>query len=649
MSIIIKIIGDNDGSDEYLAAEKLKKIIQSTAPSSAFGEVVLYPNATLFGMDVKDVDIMMIGHLQRAAVKVNYYEKDTFEEGMISIESFCTTIEVKSHPVRSIKREGTSFLVKYREGWHNVTVQSNKQKYSAKGFFDKYLGGSPFITNIIWFTEVFPEELGQLLSFDKKEIASNVLPSTFDFKSLAQLLVFQNKPYNKRLSCNLNRNTDDYVKPLLFFSKAKEGMGVLTRKRIEQITQKELSEHQIDIGERFTILRGKAGTGKTIDIIRTAINLVNEKDARVQILTYNRALVSDIRRLFALADLPDMFDEKCVSINTMQSYFFGLINSCLYNGNLSGDDFLKDYPLYLDEMIAFLKEDSSSRELVQLACEDNPNLNWDYILIDEGQDWSSKEQNLIFLLYDKTHLLVADGGQQYVRIVDPCDWSVVRERNNIKYKSCLRQKSNIIKFINHFARILDSSSNKIHASESMVGGRVIIIRDKNKLYDIVKRELKNVKKAGNIAYDMLFLTPLTLVKHEGSKSFVLKNEFENRGILLWDGTDDDKRLEYPVDSDESRILQYESCRGLEGWCVCCLDFDDYLRIKEEQYIPISNGNTLFLESAEDQRKRHLLNWALMPMTRAIDTLMLVLGDAESNYSKIILDEAKQFPDYVEIF
>lgn len=62
MSIIVKIIGENDGSDEYLAADRLKEIIQSSAPERAFGEVILFPSATLFGMPVKDIDIMMIGH-----------------------------------------------------------------------------------------------------------------------------------------------------------------------------------------------------------------------------------------------------------------------------------------------------------------------------------------------------------------------------------------------------------------------------------------------------------------------------------------------------------------------------------------------------------------------------------------------------------
>ena len=183
-----------------------------------------------------------------------------------------------------------------------------------------------------------------------------------------------------------------------------------------------------------------------------------------------------------------------------------------------------------------------------------------------------------------------------------------------------------------------------------MGGRVIIIRDRSVLYDQLKDELKKLKKFGNEAYDMLFLSPSSLVikDGDGNKSFALSAEFEQKGILLWDGINDDRRLDYSVNLDEARILQYESSRGLEGWTVCCLDFDDFMKMKEEQFNPSKAGNALLLESAAEQRKKYLLNWALIPMTRAIDTLILVLRDQTSTFSKTILDCAYQLPDYVQV-
>lgn len=189
MSIIVKIIGDNDGSDEYLAAERLKRMIQASAPTEAFGEVVLFPSATLFGMPVKDIDIMMIGHLHNCKEELRYNDNGCVQQDIISIESFCTTIEVKAHSTGFVKREGTNLLVKYSKGWHNATRQSNEQKFSAKTFFDNYLGGSPYITNLLWFTEIPEEDLIILLTFDGNEVSSNALPATFSFKDMAQKMI----------------------------------------------------------------------------------------------------------------------------------------------------------------------------------------------------------------------------------------------------------------------------------------------------------------------------------------------------------------------------------------------------------------------------------------------------------------------------
>lgn len=651
MSILVKIIGDNDGTDEYLAAERLKSIIQSSAPAGSFGEIILFPSATLFGMPVKDIDIMMIGHLHNCKESLQHFDNGCMQEDDISIESFCTTIEVKAHSAGFVKREGTNLLVKYSKGWHNATKQSNEQKYSAKSFFDNYLGGSPYITNLLWFTELPLEDLRILLSFDGYEVSSNALPSLFSFKDMVQKLVLQRSPRNNLFDCNFSgRTSADYVKPLQYFSKTKETIGTLTRQKIEQITHAELSLQNYILDDRLTILRGKAGTGKTIDLIRMALKLVDDEGARVQILTYNRALVSDIRRLFALADLPDMFNPACVAINTMQSYFFRLINACLYDGSLKGDSFLAQYSDLLKEMIDFLQQDDSSRELIQALCEDDPRLNWEYILIDEAQDWSIEEMELILLLYDKSRLWVADGGQQFVRTINPCDWTHVRERKNYKLKTCLRQKRNIASFINRYAVSIDQSFNRITCPDSLVGGRVIIIKDRNVLYDQLKAELKKLKKSGNEAYDMLFLSPSSLVIKDSdeNKSFALSAEFEQKGILLWDGINDDRRMDYSVNLDEARILQYESSRGLEGWTVCCLDFDVFMKMKAEQFNPSNAGNALLLESAAEQRKKYLLNWALIPMTRAIDTLILVLKDQTSSFSKSLLECANKLPDYVQV-
>ena len=73
-----------------------------------------------------------------------------------------------------------------------------------------------------------------------------------------------------------------------------------------------------------------------------------------------------------------------------------------------------------------------------------------------------------------------------------------------------------------------------------------------------------------------------------------------------------------------------------------------MKMKAEQFNPSNVGNALLLESAAEQRKKYLLNWALIPMTRAIDTLILVLKDQTSSFSKSLLECANKLPDYVQV-
>lgn len=110
----------------------------------------------------------------------------------------------------------------------------------------------------------------------------------------------------------------------------------------------------------------------------------------------------------------------------------------------------------------------------------------------------------------------------------------------------------------------------------------------------------------------------------------------------------DNRLEFSIDLNESRVLQYESARGLEGWTVCCMNFDEYMQIKEQQYDPSMEGDALLLERAEERKKKYLLNWAMIPLMRAIDTLIITLEDENSYYSRQLLKLAEQHPDYVRV-
>jgi hypothetical protein len=624
------------------------------------GEIVLFVSATLYGQDVKDVDLMMIGMIRnyKPVLSFSVNEKDVYGnvvglksvKDKVEILNFCTTIEIKGHDISGIFVNGTDFYVKYGKVDHCVTAQSNKQKIAVMNFLKSTINFSPYITNVIWFNQVTRNDLDGLINVCGKKMPTNAISAEFELKELMQLLVWQKSPYcrggvyyfeSRFDDCTVSKVNDAFF----LFSRTKEQIGELTRKRIELISNQAFSNNiLIDTQGKVSIYRGRAGTGKTVGLIQTAIQMVDEKQARVLLLTYNKALVSDIRRLFALAELPDMFEEKCVCVNTMHSYFYRLSNRVLYDGKLGGDVFIQNYESVLKELNAFLEEDESV-ELVKEIIRSDVQLNWEYVLIDEAQDWTNQERDAILRLFDRGKIIIADGGLQFVRNEDACDWSIIRERNNIKLKYCLRQKENLIRFLNVFSQKLKMTGAKILANNNMPGGKIIITSDE-KLFDIHRNEMDNLLNAGNIAYDMMYLVPHMRVKKTyGKTEFVLTQEFEQHGIYIWDGTNSANRDRYSISHDEIRILQYDSARGLEGWTVVCMDFDRFLKEKSDEYIE-GAVDALLLESPEEKKKRYLFNWAMIPLTRAIDTLVITVKDADSVIGNILKEITFECSDYV---
>jgi len=654
MSVNVLVYGADKESDEYEAALKMKKIIESSLPSTVEGEIVLFASATLYGQAVKDVDLMMVGQISNYSTTLEFVENAELCNAQVEVRMFCTAIEVKRHSISGIFLKGTDFYVQYGKKTHCVTWQSNNQKISAMNFFKRTIVESPFVTNLIWFTQVTENELNSLLTNEGNKMPSNVLPNTFCFDDVLQLLAFQKAPYKYKntyiLGSNgVNCSHSEIRKALALFSETKEQMGELTRKKIEQISNGTFAKNNlIDSSGKVSIYRGRAGTGKTIGLIQTAIRLVDDAQARVLILTFNKALVSDMRRLFALAELPDMFETNCLNICTMHSYFLKLVNCVLYGDRMKGSKYVENYDKVLQELLDFM-EDDEAIQYVRELCKDNYQLNWDYLLIDEAQDWSNLERDIVLKIFEKGKIIVADGGQQFVRNIDSCDWSVVRERNNIKLKYCLRQKENLVRFINVYTKKLGILGGKVITNGDMPGGKIVIVST-DKLFDIYFEEMKRLKEAGNVAYDMLYLVPSSQVKHDyGNSEFRCKDEFEKMGIHIWDGTNSVSRESYSIDMNEIRVLQYESARGLEGWTVVCMNLDEFLEEKEKTYIP-GKVDPLLLETPEERKRKYLYNWIMIPLTRAIDTIVITVKNPFSEmgiFLKEIADECSDFVSWIE--
>ena len=217
-------------------------------------------------------------------------------------------------------------------------------------------------------------------------------------------------------------------------------------------------------------------------------------------------------------------------------------------------------------------------------------------------------------------------------------------------KISLRQKVVLVNFVNDIATKLNTNWN-LKAKEDYYGGKIIVkIGDYTE--ELHKREFEACKANLNSAYDMMFLCPPNLVykrNQEGKEEryFIKTEDFERKGISIWDGTKQDLRTNYPVDINQHRLLQYESCRGLEGWTVVCLELDEFMKYKFNTYKEEINQEELALESFEEKRERFVNLWTLIPLTRAIDTLIITIKDKNTQIAKILREIYLKNPDNIE--
>lgn len=700
--IKIEIIATEDkkNSPEYKGAEYLKEMFERDFKPIENGRIIILPSVYCYGQEVKDIDIVVIGILDnvfrniKTKVKIKdqnnkWKTADNYNDYNIAIQSFCWCIEIKDHDSRNIKFQGTQTLVKYNnskheEKWHDATYQSEQQKYSLKNFLEGQLGYSPYISNLIWLRNI---EISNLPSY-----TNNLLPSNCNFTTILEKACAVNQPLfypykgHGYFSCTDQEKKSDFAKLKQtrvdeineifdLFTKVENNLGKLTREKLEKITKQALLKDQKyaqAIGKKLVIIRGRAGTGKTIKLLHIAYDLYNKYEQRCLILTYNKALVSDLRRMVALAQVETGIGKKAINIRTIHKFIrvlmigFGILN------DRNKDDFLDKYGEFKTELINYIKNELITKSDIQdLMKSRHHEVVWDTILIDEGQDFPEDEKEILFTIFDPKQFIIADGVDQLIRSQKKLHWTKNTDHHQpiISEKRSLRQEPNLCNFVKKYADQIKLKWD-IKSEGQLLGGRVIILPMSKYNQEFYHQIFKECKKDGNQAYEMLFLAPPSLVYREyypytnqeikEKRYFKLREKWSKWGIQLWDGTNENTRDDYPKRIDEHRVVQYDSCRGLEGWTTVCLCMDQFFEHKcDPKYNPLlmpsdNDQLTLGLYSKEEkqkleekERRKNAFLWTMIPLTRAIDTLVITLENPQSEYALILKEVADQCSDFVE--
>lgn len=653
MSVKINILfhSADDRSPECEAAEEMKAMLEKSFARfpNAKGTVNIGYSLTLSGQKVRDIDLLLYGEVEGCELKSFYTNPNDGRMWNVSVESFCYVIELKDHAAESVKMENTHLWVRYKGCWKDVSDQSEAQKYSFLNYFYNAIGYKPMVCNMIWFRQVSKENLARLTVGGN---SNNALPSEFSVEDLVrqninQINAEKFKPYSGCYHINVNGGgaLNDDMKSL--FKERRVACG-LTRKKLELLTQQTI-DNAIDRDgekERLTIFSGRAGTGKTFYLLQTALRLAqNGTGNRCLILTYNNALVADIRRLLHYVNIPDKVDSYTVQILPMQYFFIRLMEEL--TGETPGE-YKKNqwqYKHCIKELAKYVNESFNDEDVKYLKESSDCDIDWDYVFVDEAQDWSNAEKDILFKIYGPKRIVVADGIDQFIRSYSRQHWERNVDVNTISKNIGMRQKSNLTTFVNAFAKECGLKWD-VKVNKKILGGKVRIIGK----YDEEEHAklVRNCTENGCENYDILFLIPPKMVSRDEVKgnSFRDMDLFRSMGIKVFDGTSYALREQYATNVDECRLYQYDSCRGLEGWCTVCMSFDELITYKGNIYRDNPAGS-LVLESAEDRKRRFVYLWSLMPITRPMDTLVITLDNPESEVGKILHTIADRYPDFVE--
>ena len=603
---------ENMAPDVEDAAIRIKEMFY-TDLSNYEGKIWILPSICAYsGTGQDDIDIMILGYLNNYTIpKVGQYSN-------ISFYSFCAAVEVKSHDAQGIYADGTHLWVKYPRNINkDVTEQSKKQSQTLqKVLADNLYGESikiPFVSNVIWLTGITKEDFKESIGI----VDSNILCSNSTTDDLFSAIARRSKLHDNGFFNAFRGTSSDEIEWVakVFYAHANgaDSMSVKRLNLLHCVPDDVL--HAISKPNQIIVLSGHAGTGKTIMLLQSA-NYLMSQGKKCLFLTYNVALLSDLKHSIQYipgVNAPDM--------KTMHQFFLSYLNhyGIWDNTKNINNDFL----------------DAVNK--LRLIYAEKIKLNYDYILVDEAQDWSKTIIDALKILCKTsgTQIVIADGVDQFMQRADQPEWGIPTLP---KLKICKRQCRNLTIFARAFAAKLGVVWDVIPNNE-LAGGQVIVTNS----YDgeMHKKFMDDCKMHGGTAYDYMLLASNSLIDNG---KFTLKELYEKHGYNIYDATNptirDSVYDEMNSKNNELRVYPYESCRGLEAWTVVCMRFNELFSMphphdyKEIQY--------------EVARKHMQTLWALMPLTRAVHTLIITLSGNDSHILPIMRELEQELDGIVSI-
>jgi hypothetical protein len=540
-----------------------------------------------------------------------------------------------------VRFDGLNAIVRYGPDEKSATDQAMDQMNALRGYASRMAHVHPFIVHLVAFENLSNTALPQR--------PHNIIAGDQSFASILTAICEIKAPWTSGGRPTLSCCSDEIaqrVAELPIFKPIQP--TALDRKRMERLgaSSPQIQKIEAQVGTAQLVLRGHGGTGKTTILLQLAKRAYDEQAARSLILTYNRALAADIRRLMTLAAVPTSDEEGGVRVETVVSF---VNRVCRQLGIFDDeDDPLEGYEQRAGDLAALLQDgDITPDDIANLVAKHTDEFRYDHVMIDEGQDWPAAEISIMRALYGAERLVIADGIDQFVREA-VADWRAgVPNSRVVRLRECLRMKTNLARFANAIANELGAPGWEVQPSKEAVGGRVIVIEGRfEDEIDLHLELMKSLQAAGNEPIDCLYCVPHELVHRDdaGERVSAIAAMLRANNQPCWDGASADVRRDIPRDIKAVRVVQYHSCRGLEGWTVVAAALDEFWEHQVKGYSPGTREEPI---GDHEAALRHAARWIMIPLSRAMDTLVVHINSKDTSVGRALHNVARRLPDVVE--
>jgi len=654
---MIEIIGVNEGK-EFEAAVHLRKQILAVWPDigqSRHDKIKIFVGLKLYGRRIEDIDLVVIGHLDTprpfdAEFKFYSRDGDLYVPRNAMVKNFLLVIETKSHDATGVKFDDNIASVRYRRSgrnvWEPVTEKNRQQMFEFKAYLAERGIKGTYLQNLIFFSGLreadFPKRPHNFFGIDASfERILNIL---------GQISGANHRGRDAFISFGSDKVFEELLSPDFPLLQTLEPTPI-DRRKMDRIVKTALVDTWLDdLGRKQVVIRGRGGVGKTVILLQMAYRSFDREKMRSMMLTYNKALVADMKRTMALLGVPRSIEKGGISIETVHAFIGRLMIGL---GIMqSYDGFLEAYEEKKELLLQYIHGGAISRLDIEQLIDDEPNeFLWDIVFVDEGQDWPANEIEVLRSIYGPERIAIADGVDQFVR---GCfaDWSkgIPREQLCPRHLTrCLRMKANLAVFVSEFASAIDLQEWDLEPNPDANGGRVLIVEgDMSAHSEIYERLCDEAAVLGNYPVDLLACVPPQLVNHDvGDACSIPGLRLIERGHVVWDASAVDVRSNFPTDRNALRIVQYDSCRGLEGWTVINYGFDDFWNYKNQQWLCGPQNHGGLFETSEDRASEFASRWAMIPLTRAMDTLVINISTQPSIIHDALTKVHSKRGDFIE--